>query len=299
MISGRIFALRTALEGWCLWGSNWTRFSTGRSTCRYGQHDLAGGKPKRNRSMVLMIEDTIEGIPAIHAAPEARMNHPLPTIFFFHGYRSSKELSSFFGYMLATAGFRVILPEAPMHGSRFDGDDAVRLGSFWDILKRSIDELPLYRNHYEAKGLIADGRVGVGGTSMGGFAALGCMARYNWIRAVASYMGSGYYLDLSRTLYPPLGTFNADTEVPHAKRMAPLATYDISHQLERLADRPLFVWHGERDDTVPFAESTRLQADLAARGLTANLEFMGDPVEGHKVPMHAASAGVKFFSSHL
>ena len=104
-----------------------------------------------------------------------------------------------------------------MHGSRFDGDDAVRLGSFWDILKRSIDELPLYREHYEAKGLIADGRVGVGGTSMGGFAALGCMARYDWIRAVASYMGSGYYLDLSRTLYPPLGAFNEDTAVLHAR----------------------------------------------------------------------------------
>ena len=78
--------------------------------------------------MVLMIEDTIEGVPAIHAAPADRMSHPLPTIFFFHGYRSSKELSSFFGYMLATAGFRVILPEAPMHGSRYDGDDAVRSG---------------------------------------------------------------------------------------------------------------------------------------------------------------------------
>jgi fermentation-respiration switch protein FrsA (DUF1100 family) len=61
----------------------------------------------KEQRMVLMIEDTIEGVPAIHAAPVDRMSHPLPTIFFFHGYRSSKELSSFFGYMLATAGFRV------------------------------------------------------------------------------------------------------------------------------------------------------------------------------------------------
>ena len=90
--------------------------------------DVAGGKLRKDHRMVLMIEDTIEGVPAIHAAPADRMSHPLPTIFFFHGYRSSKELSSFFGYMLATAGFRVILPEAPMHGSRYDGDDAVRLG---------------------------------------------------------------------------------------------------------------------------------------------------------------------------
>ena len=101
--------------------------------------------------MVLMIEDTIEGIPAIHAAPADRMSQPLPTIFFFHGYRSSKSSV----HSSATCWPRVILPEAPMHGARFDGDDTVRLGCFWDILKRNIDELPLYRDHYEAKGLMA------------------------------------------------------------------------------------------------------------------------------------------------
>ena len=249
--------------------------------------------------MILMTEDTIDGIPAIHAAPMAQMDQALPTIFFFHSYRASKELVSFFGYMLAVVGFRVILPEAHMHGARFDGDDTVRLTSFWDILKRSIDELPLYRNHYAEKGLIADGRVGVAGTSMGGFAALGCMARYEWVRAVASYMGSGYYLDLSRTLYPPLGVCNADTEAQHAQRMAPMAAYDISRQLEKLANRPLFIWHGEQDEMVPFAESARLRADLAARGLSANLEFVSDPVATHKVTMDAASAGVRFFSAHL
>ena len=130
--------------------------------------------------VILMTEDSVEGIPAIHAAPAARIAEPLPTIFFFHGYTSSKELASFFGYMLAQAGFRVILPEADMHGARFDGAEAFRLGRFWDILKRNIDELPLYRDHYMSKGLIEGDRVGVGGTSMGGFAALGCMARYGW-----------------------------------------------------------------------------------------------------------------------
>jgi fermentation-respiration switch protein FrsA (DUF1100 family) len=249
--------------------------------------------------MVVMSEDDVGGIPAIHAAPAARVAEPLPTIFFFHGYTSSKELSSFFGYMLAMAGFRVVLPEAHMHGARFDGNEDVRRGCFWDILKRNIDELPLYRDHYAAKGLIEGGRIGVGGSSMGGFAALGCMARYEWIRAVASYMGSGYYLDLSRTLFPPFGVCNAENEAQHWKRMEPLRGYDISRHLEKLGNRPLFVWHGESDDIVPFSESTRLHDELAQRSLGANLEFMADALGGHKIPMNAASAGVRFFNRHL
>jgi len=246
-----------------------------------------------------MIQETVGGIPAIHAAPSDRVYTPLPTIFFFHGYRSSKELSSFFGYMLAMAGFRVVMPEADMHGARFEGDDGRRLGQFWEILKRNIDELPGYRDHYADKGLIADGRVGVGGTSMGGFAALGCMARYDWIRSAASYMGSGYYLDRSRTVFPPFSVWTPENQAAHAERLAPLADYDPADRLDRLGDRPLFIWHGAQDDIVPYGDSLRLGVDLATHGRTNNLTFIGDPEAGHKVSMDAASAGVTFFCETL
>lgn len=249
--------------------------------------------------MVLMSEESVGGIPVIHAAPRSRADEPLPTVFLFHGFTSSKELTTYLGYVLARAGMRVILPEADMHGDRFDGDEQHRLGCFWDILKQNIDELPLYREHYSARGLIDGDRVGVAGTSMGGFAALGCMARYGWIKAVAAYMGSAYYLDLSRTLYPPLGTFGPSTAAEHARRMEPLASYDVAGRLERLADRPLLVWHGERDDVVPYDESLRLRDDMRARGLDKNLTFIGDPNGGHKLSMAASMAGTEFFRRHL
>ncbi len=78
--------------------------------------------------------------------------------FFFHGYSSSKEISAFFGYMLAMKGIRAILPEADMHGERFDGNDAMRLRGFWQLLKKSIDELELYRAFYVERGLMAQWR---------------------------------------------------------------------------------------------------------------------------------------------
>jgi uncharacterized protein len=249
--------------------------------------------------MISIALDDIDGVPAIHAAPAKEAHRPLPTIFFFHGYRSSKELSSFFAYMFAQAGFRAILPEAVMHGERYNGDDTSRLACFWDILKKNIDELPFYKAHYEEQGLIKPGHIGVGGASMGGFAALGCMARYPWVRAVASYMGSGYFMDLSRQVFPPLRRFDANNRSEHWTRLEAIRSYDIEHQLDRIGDRPLFVWHGGRDDIVPVGECLRLCDDLERGGRGQNLELHVDLDAGHKITMQGAVQGVEFFVRHL
>ena len=88
-------------------------------------------------------------------------------MFFCHGYTSSKEVYAYFAYALARAGFRVVLPDADRHGERFDGDEARRLATFWEILRSNIDELPQIKAHFERLGLIADERIGVAGASMG------------------------------------------------------------------------------------------------------------------------------------
>jgi len=249
---------------------------------------------------VSMSEEEINGIPAIHAVLADRASEPLPTIFFFHGFNtSSKEVTSYFGYMLAMAGFRVVLPEADLHGKRFAGDREARFGRFWEIVKRSIDELPRYRDHYEKRGLIDGDRVGIGGTSMGGMVTLGAMVAHPWVRAVASYMGSGYFIDLSRTLFPPRRTVGEEDAAWRDAVMAPLINHDAARHLERLGDRPLFVWHGERDDVVPFAEAARLRAELSARGLDKHLEFVSEPLGVHRVTHDAATAGVQFFVRNL
>lgn len=208
--------------------------------------------------MVEMHEDVIADFPAIHAVPAGRFDSPLPTIIFFHGYTSSKEIHAYFGYMLAKSGFRVILPEADMHGTRFDGDLVRRQSSFWDVLKTNIDELPMYHKFLEQSGFIDYGRIGIYGSSMGAFSVLGAMARNKWIRASAAYMGSGYYMSLSRTLYPPGDPISESSELEFNSRMNPLIDYDISSKLKCISDRPLFVWHGVKDDIVPYAESDRL-----------------------------------------
>lgn len=248
---------------------------------------------------ILVEETRLAGWPTLHAAPAARFDEPLPTVLVYHGFTRSKELDSNLAVMLARAGLRAVLPEAQGHGERFDGDAALRLTRFWDILKSCIDELPLLRDALQARGWVDGNRLGVAGLSMGGFVVLGALARYDGLRAGVSWMGSGHYLSLARTLYPPLGAYTPATAAAHEGHLTPLADYDPSLRLERLARQPLLLWHGVRDEVVPFSESARLYAELVRHGYADQVEFVADPMATHKLPVAGAEAGVAFLRRML
>ncbi|MCG8707366.1 esterase [Brenneria sp. 4F2] len=249
--------------------------------------------------MVEISLDTINGIDVLHAVPGDKKDLPLPTIFFFHGYLSSKEVYSYFGYALAAAGFQVILPDAAMHGARFDGDEDRRLRHFWDILQSNIEALPGYVDAFRQRGLIADRRIGVCGASLGAMSALGTMARYPWISAVAAFMGSGYFSTLSRSLYPPVCAESDGADRVLRQLSTTLSEYDVSSRLDSLAERPLLLWHGDADDVVPAAESARLSQALKARHLDGNLTYLTEAGVKHRITPSALQAGVAFFQRHL
>ncbi|WP_409307981.1 esterase [Pectobacterium sp. B1J-3] len=250
--------------------------------------------------MVEMSVDVIkEGIEAIHAVPAGKRDEPLPTIFFFHGYTSSKDVYSYFGYALAKAGFRVILPDALMHGARYNGDEAYRLRHFWDILQSNINELPDYIAAYQQQGLIAEGRIGVCGASLGGMSALATMARYPWISAVAAFMGSGYFSTLSQTLFPPVVAGCTENDVQLRQLSSTLAEYDVSTRLDALSNRPLLIWHGEDDDVVPAQESARLYQALHENQQDKHLVYLTEPGVKHRITPSALQAGIDFFQRHL
>lgn len=249
--------------------------------------------------MIEMFDEVVDGLPVLHAAPAGKQGQPLPTLFFYHGFTSSKEVYSYFGYAFAKAGFRVILPEANLHGSRFNGDEAYRMAHFWNILRSNIDELPAIYQHYQRQGLILDDRVGVCGASLGGMTTLGAKVRYPWIQAAASFMGSGYFESLSQTLFPPFDVKTVEDRQQLSAELGFLAEYDVSHRLEKLADKPLLIWHGLADDLVPAEESRRLIRDLAEQRLLEHIRFETEASIGHKITVSALDVGVQFFSRHL
>ncbi|MDP9770192.1 esterase [Kosakonia cowanii] len=249
--------------------------------------------------MIEIQTDHFAGNEALHAFPAGKGQQPLPCVVFYHGFTSSKLVYSYFAVALAQAGFRVIMPDAPDHGARFSGNAERRLRQFWQILQGNLEEFAALRDALHQRNLIEDNRLAVGGASMGGMTALGIMTRHPEVRCVASLMGSGYFTSLARTLFPPLEFTNAAQQETFDAILAPLAKWEVTDQLERVADRPLLLWHGEADDVVPAAESFRLQQALADEQRDARLTTLWEAGVAHRITPQALEATVGFFSRHL
>lgn len=249
--------------------------------------------------MVEMYQEDVAGVQIIHAVPSGQYSGLLPTIFFYHGFLSSKEIYSYFGYALAKAGFRVILPDAPLHGARAGGDEVKRLASFWRILQNNVDELEALKDAFVARGLADPQRLAVGGVSMGGMTTLASLVRFPWVKVAACLMGSGYFSALSDTLYPAYRQDDPAQRDAFRQHHAPLLSWDISDKVAQIAHRPLFIWHGEQDDVVPFADSLRLRQEIIASGNASNLTFVAEPAASHKVSVYALNQTVAFFERQL
>lgn len=76
--------------------------------------------------MIALEMRNLGGGEILHACPQESLDKPLPCIVFYHGFTSSKLVYSYFAVALAEAGFRVIMPDAPEHGARYQGDEAGR-----------------------------------------------------------------------------------------------------------------------------------------------------------------------------
>lgn len=229
----------------------------------------------------------LAGSEVLHAFPHGKADSALPCIVFYHGFTSSKQVYSYFAVTLALAGFRVIMPDALDHGSRFSGDGARRMQRFWPILLNSCHEFAALKEAIVEQGWLEEDRLAVAGASMGGMTALGIMTHHPEVKCVASLMGSGYLTSLSRSLFPSL-------EMP-----AELTEWDVGHQLEKLAARPLLLWHGEDDDVVPAAETFRLQQAMQRQGLDHKLTCHWQAGVRHRITPEALDVTVAFFKQFL
>lgn len=184
------------------------------------------------------------------------------------------------------------MPDASEHGARYHGDEQGRMTHFWQILQQNFHEFSALREAIVQQGWVDGQRLAVAGASMGGMTALGLMTQYPDIACVASLMGSGYFTQLSRTLFPP-----QETEFPAQQKA--LARWDVTQQLTTVADRPLLLWHGDADDVVPPIETQRLQQALVDAGLDQHLTCQWQAGVRHRITPEALSCTVDFFRRHL
>ncbi|MBS4177414.1 esterase [Lederbergia citrea] len=255
--------------------------------------------------MIQIHKEKVKDIPLLHVVKSGYQEKMLPLVFFIHGFTSAKEHNLHFAYLLAEKGFRVVLPEANLHGERNDGRSNEEIVfEFWDIVTNTIKEIEVVKDDFIARGLVDKERIGLVGTSMGGIITLGSLTQYDWIRAAVCLMGSPNYEGFAREqieqlqksgIKLPLSNEELEQEYFRLKK------YDLSAQPEALAGRPLLFWHGKKDPVVPFQPTydfyEKIKKNYARN--SADLDFIVDEQADHKVSREALLKTVSWFENHL
>lgn len=255
--------------------------------------------------LIYIKHDVIQTIPYLEVAASDTDAQQLPLIIFVHGFTSAKEHNLHYAYYLAKCGFRVILPDAKLHGERAEklAETEIEL-SFWDIVISTIQELPVFAAHFSEKNLIANDRIGVAGTSMGGIVTLGALTQYRWIKAAVSLMGSPAYVAFAKSQIDALKQNGESIPLSNDEEnrlYQKLKQYDLSLQPKVLNERPLLFWHSKIDEVVPFEPTYNffLKAKSYYPNQPNHLKFIVDETSGHKVSRKGVLETVRWFKEHL
>ncbi|WP_078555301.1 esterase [Bacillus alkalicellulosilyticus] len=253
--------------------------------------------------MITIKQESMADVPVLHVVRQEHDNKPLPVVIFFHGFKSAKEHNLHYGYLLAEKGFRVILPDVNYHGQRDKNITAKeRELLFWDFVLEAIHEVEDIKQNLEQRQLIKDQSIGLAGTSMGAIITYGALRRYPWIKTAVSLMGSPYYHHFAKAQVAELKkkgyTFNEE-EIEY--KISLLREYDVTSDVTVLQERPLLIWHGEKDHVVPYQYSVNMYQQLLPLYANAKekLVFISDPHRDHKVSRAGVIATVEWFEKNL
>ena len=190
----------------------------------------------------------IREIPAILFKPEGK-RELIPTIIFYHGWSSNKEMQRMRGFILASVGYQVIIPDAIYHGERnpldnYGGEDAARY--FWDVVFNSMKESDSLINEIIVKYNGDPNKIGVMGHSMGGITASGIFTHNPKLKTLAVLNGSCGWQDSNKKFREILGIdIDAKELEEKVNKMDPMNNPDL------LIDRPIILLHGDSDTLVP------------------------------------------------
>lgn len=246
-----------------------------------------------------IVEDRIKigAIPAILFRPRDKEG-PLPTIIFYHGWSSSKESQRIRGFILASLGYQVLLPDAIYHGERnplgdYGFNNATK--SFWKVILRNMEEFPIIREEIIKRYDGDPERIGVTGHSMGGFTAAGIFTHNPDLKALVVLNGSCSWENFNEGFEDLV---ERDEEVKELERK--VKSLDPIKHIKYLKDRPILLLHGEGDTLVPikgqrlFYEKAEPVYDKKDR-----ISFIKYPNLNHFVTTNMMEDTIKWFHNFL
>ena len=239
---------------------------------------------------------TIKDIPCIILKPKDQ-NGKLSTIIFYHGWSSSKESQRFRGFILASLGYQVIIPDSIHHGERnpidYENVDKMR-DYFWKTILNNIKESKdIIDKSIDIHNVDPD-NVGVMGHSMGGFTAAGAFTHDRRIKTSIILNGSFNWAMSNEIFLGELGKNITVEEEDEIIRLDPMNNFD------KLLDRSILVLHGGSDDLVaiePQNEFYRKIKNLYKNG--SKIKLIKYKHMGHFVTTNMMEDAGKWLKTHL
>ncbi len=254
--------------------------------------------------MIEVNKEYWSNIPLLHVVDQNKKEQSLPTLTYIHGFTSAKEHNLPLAYLMAEKGYRVLLPDAILHGEREeDITDQERELRFFEIVKHNLDDIENIYEELVAKQLLDGNRFGLAGTSMGGITTAAALTQFSWIKAAGVLMGSPKITEYAQQLIAFMKSQQNElpiTEEEIAVLMDELRGMDLSLQTEKLFGRPLFFWHGEDDQVVPFEHAYSFYEEAIDHYKNPeNIRFLKEIGRGHKVTRFAIVEFVKWLEYQL
>ncbi|WP_138416479.1 alpha/beta fold hydrolase [Aquibacillus sediminis] len=254
--------------------------------------------------MIGVSKERWNDIPVLEVVEDIKKHEALPVLTYFHGFTSAKEHNLPLAYLLAAKGYRVVLPDSKFHGERQgETTDEERQLQFFNIVAQNLKDLAMIYEYMLEHDLIKDSRFGIAGTSMGGITTAAALTKYPWIRAAAILMGSPKITAYAQDLVEHMRQVNGklpltDDEIESIYQS--LTEVDLSKQMVKLNQRPLFFWHGENDSVVPFTHAYSFYQDaIDYYENPENIRFLREPGRDHKVSRIAILETVNWFEIQL
>lgn len=201
----------------------------------------------------------IDGIPAILFRPKEEEGL-LPTIIFYHGWSSNKEKQRLRGFILASLGYQVAIPDAIYHGEReplssYNVKNASKY--FWQVIFNNMEEASAIIDKLVSEYDADANRIGVIGHSMGGFTAAGIFTHNPRIKALVVLNGSCYWENSNEFFERNLHIGEGQKDEVVRERVSQL---DPMNNIDLIVNRPILMLHGDKDTSVPI-ESQKLFYD--------------------------------------
>lgn len=254
--------------------------------------------------MIGIKHEMIAHIPALIIEDSKHEGEPLPVVTYIHGITSAKEQNLSIAYLLAEKGYRVILPDCYLHGERAEGLSNQEISyKLWEVVLRNLKELPILYQAMKEQNLLKNDQFGLAGTSMGGITTSAALTQFDWIKVAAVLMGSPQPVRFAEEQVATLKQMDVEvplTEEEQQQLIRSLSTIDLSKQVDKLAERPIFFWHGEKDQVVPFDHSYSFYNDAISHYKNPeNIRFLREVERDHKVSLYAIHETVKWFELHM